>query len=153
MANIKKYFTEEDKKIANKEAQKRWYQKHKQTHYEKMKIWRQENKKHVNEKVKKWREDNPKLWRACFLVRNYKKEDNKYNRGECTLTAQWIVDNIFPKPCHYCGEEEWEIMGCDRINNYLPHTPENVVPCCKECNIKRQKKSYEEFKKEMGLEF
>lgn len=106
----------------------------------------QENKEKVLEYNKKF--NKTPIGRAVKLCSAYKRNDKKYNRGECTLTAQWIVDNIFSKPCHYCGETGWEIMGCDRINNDLPHTPDNVVPCCKECNIKRQKKSYEEFKKQ-----
>ena len=56
-----------------------------------------------------------------------------------------MVEDIFTKPCHYCGEEGWEIMGCDRIDNSKPHTPNNVVPCCDKCNRKRGRRDYEEF--------
>lgn len=86
------------------------------------------------------------MGRAANLVNRYKTVDKKYNRGECTLTARWVVDNIFTKPCHYCGESDWTKIGCDRIDNSKPHTPDNVVPCCGECNIKRNRKNYEEFK-------
>lgn len=88
------------------------------------------------------------MGRASNLVTNYQRSDKKQNRGECTLTAKWVVENIFTMPCHYCGKEGWDVIGCDRIDNSLPHTPENVVPCCAECNKKRRLKTYEEFKNE-----
>jgi hypothetical protein len=71
--------------------------------------------------------------------------------GKCTLTPEWIVENIFSKPCHYCGKEGWELIGCDRIDNSKPHTPDNVVPCCWECNKKRGRRDYEEFMLETML--
>lgn len=85
------------------------------------------------------------IGRAVYLVNRYKQSDIKHNRGECTLTSQWVIENIFPKPCHYCGETGWDIMGCDRIDNSKPHIPDNVVPCCKDCNKKRGKMNYDDF--------
>lgn len=74
--------------------------------------------------------------RALNLVSTYNQSDKKYGRGECTLTADWVVENIFSKQCS-CGESDWHKLGCNRINNDLPHTPDNVEPCCTECNKKR----------------
>lgn len=85
------------------------------------------------------------MGKAVHIAAAYNRNDKKANRGECTLTARWIVDSIFPMPCHYCGAMGWEIMGCDRVDNSKPHTPDNVVPCCEECNKKRGSMSYEEF--------
>lgn len=114
-----------------------------------MKQYRQEHKEANNKAQKRWKKLNPdkvKEWqrkyfktpmgRAIRLLNGYKQKDELYNRGECTLTAQWIVENIFTKPCAHCGKTGWEIIGCNRINNSLPHTPENVEPCCFECNRK-----------------
>lgn len=75
--------------------------------------------------------------RASKLLAKYKREDKNNERGECTLTQQWIIDNIFNSKCHYCGESDWRVLGCDRINNDLHHTPENVVCACYSCNTKR----------------
>lgn len=84
--------------------------------------------------------------RALALIKSYKYQDEKYyKRGKCTLTPEWIIDNIFTHKCHYCGEDDWEKLGCDRIDNSLPHTPENVVPCCAKCNIKRGTMNYQKF--------
>ena len=72
--------------------------------------------------------------RANNLLTSYRREDKKYNRGECTLTAEWIVEHIFTQPCAHCGESDWRKIGCNRLDNSLPHTPDNVEPCCKHCN-------------------
>lgn len=145
----KKYFTEEERKEAekllNRARNKRYVQKHKS----KLKLYYQEHKEEIDEWRKQWRKTP--MGRACRLASCYKRSDEKYNRGECTINGKWIVENIFSKPCHYCGETDWRKIGCDRIDNDLPHTPDNVVPCCKACNDKRQKKIYDEFKKELGI--
>ena len=150
-----KYQTEEERKAARREYLKRW----KKENPEYLKQWKKENPEKIKEHLKRWYQENKEkmleqhkeyrntpIGRAGHLVMRYKQNDKKYNRGECTLTAQWIVDNIFSKPCHYnCGETDWTKLGCDRIDNSLPHTPDNVVPCCDECNKKRGTKTYEEF--------
>lgn len=141
--------TIEEKKLRNREAQRRWVERNKEKAKEQNRLkqerWREKHTEKNLEKVVQWMKENPILSRAMYLIQDYKRADKEHNRGECTLTAQWIVDNIFPNTCHYCGKKGWEIMGCDRINNDLPHTPENVVPCCAECNRKRHTKLYEEF--------
>lgn len=70
--------------------------------------------------------------------------------------------------CHYCGSNPNNIQnaakddkkssqyartngnftynGLDRIDNSLPHSKENCVPCCKWCNYAKRERSTEEFK-------
>lgn len=168
----KKYFTEEERKAANRERCKRYreknpnyYKEHQKARIESAKKYRQNNKEKINEHKKQYYKENKETisekqkqyrqtpnGRAKILLGAYKHNDKKYNRGECTLTSKWIIDNIFPKPCHWCGEVGWEIMGCDRIDNALPHTPDNVIPCCDACNKKRGAISYEAFKKSLRAE-
>ena len=136
MGRPKKYKTEEERKAAKKEYGKQW---------------RQEHKEEVSEYMKQYYQTP--IGRAGCLLSAYRREDEKYNRGECTLTAQWIMDNIFTKPCAHCGKTGWEIIGCNRIDNSLPHTPDNVEPCCLECNVKlaakgRERDEFGKYKKE-----
>ena len=168
-----KYKTEEERLEAKRESKRKWYQGNKDKVLEQQKLyckqWReknpdyfkvrreknpdyfnlyyQSNKDKVLEQQKQYRQTP--MGRAINLVKNYKRNDKKYDRGECTLTAQWIMDNIFSQKCIYCGESDWSKLGCDRKDNSKPHTEDNVVCCCWDCNIKRQKKEFEEFLNEI----
>lgn len=126
-----------------KQYNKQYYQDNREAFVERKKQHYQENRESIAEQQRQYRQ-TPN-GRAHHLVNKYKQSDKESNRGECTLTAQWVVDNIFTQPCHWCGETDWKKLGCDRIDNSLPHTPDNVLPCCDECNKKRGRKTYEEF--------
>jgi len=133
------------------------------------KAWREEVKKR-SDANKRWRVKNEN-WcdkekksayqavyrqtqsgRAGRLVQHYRNKDKKYNRGECTITRNWIVDKVFTSSCVYCGETDWTKLGCDRIDNNLPHTPENCVCSCYKCNIERKGKPFKDFIKKKRLE-
>lgn len=171
MANIK-YFTEEERKEAKRAKIRKWRAKHKQEiaeynakyheehrteilerkikHYQEHRdeilehhaIYNKEHKKEKAEYDARYRQT--KEGRASNLINAHKREDKKYNRGNCDLTVPWFVRNIYTK-CIYCGETDWKKLGCDRIDNNLPHTMENVVPCCLDCNNKRKLKPFEQF--------
>lgn len=120
------------------------------------KQYRQANRGQCNARVKKWFETHRdefrtnlnvkyrenKLYRANQLINSYKRSDYEYSRGECTLTPEWIVENIFTSKCVYCECDDWTKLGCDRIDNFKPHTPDNVVCSCWACNTKRGTTSY-----------
>ena len=144
--------------MSKAECQKRWREKNKERLKEYMKEWREKNKERLKEYNKEWKNNNKdywrdyleeysktQTWRANNLATAYRQHDRIANRGESTLTPEWIIENIFSKPCHYCGKSDWTKIGCDRKDSSLPHTPDNVVPCCCECNKKKGSKSYEEF--------
>lgn len=112
--------------------EKREYNKH----------YRKENAERIKEYHKKYDKEYKRqhrktpMGRASCLLGRYNQNDKKKNRGKGDLTAKWIVENIFTKPCAHCGKEGWEVIGCNRLDNSLPHTMDNVEPCCKECNCK-----------------
>lgn len=149
MKRIKKYNTEEERKAARRESQRKWAEKNK----EKIAEWRLSNKEHIAEYNAEYRQANKerlakrllewlktKKGRASHLINSYKRNDKKYNRGECTLTPEWIIEHIFTQPCAHCGETDWRELGCNRLDNSLPHTPDNVEPCCLKCNLKLEGK-------------
>lgn len=117
-----------------KEYIHQWYlsNKEKKAEYERNRY--SNNKEKFAENQTQYR--NTPMGRAVRLCNNYKHADINANRGDCTLTAKWIVDNIFSQPCAHCGKTDWHKIGCNRIDNKLPHTPDNVEPCCLECNKK-----------------
>lgn len=134
----KKYFTEEERQAAKIERGRRWYQK---------------NKEKIVEQKAEY-QSTPK-GRAVNLVGTYRRADKDANRGECTITAEWIVEHIFTQPCAHCGKAGWKIIGCNRLDDSLPHTPDNVEPCCWECNtkleIESQKKVVYQYTKDGKL--
>ena len=121
-----------------KEASKRYRENHPSRAKENVKRWRNNNPVLCKERSKIYnkRFRGKPLGRAVFLVNGYKTADKNANRGECTLTAEWIVENIFTKSCVHCGKEGWEVIGCNRLDNNKPHTKDNVEPCCEDCNLK-----------------
>ena len=138
---------------ANKAKKAEYYQINKAKRLEYQTEYRKANKEKVDEYGKKWRElnkdkisvTNTKFYseyyktpygRASRLVNDYNQADKAHNRGKGDLTAEWVVENIFSKPCAHCGITGWEVIGCNRLNNALPHTKNNVEPCCFHCNCR-----------------
>ena len=113
--------------IMTKEEIKEYHKRYNKQYYTK-------NRDKILEQKKQYQ--NTPMGRALCLLMAYNAADKKYNRGKGDLTTQWIVDNIFTKPCVHCGESDWKKIGCNRIDNNLPHTKDNVEPCCWECNLK-----------------
>lgn len=137
----KQYYQDNKEKLSKQNKQ--YYQANKEKTLEQKKQYYTENKEKVAEHQKQYRKTP--MGRALNLINTYKQKDKKCNRGECTLTAKWIVHNIFSSKCIYCGESDWTKLGCDRIDNEKPHTEDNVVCSCWNCNNKRKKKPFEEF--------
>jgi hypothetical protein len=51
------------------------------------------------------------------------------------LTHEFIAE-LIARPCTYCGDTE-SLRGVDRVDNSGGHTMNNVVPCCRDCNVAR----------------
>lgn len=117
---------------SKREKCKEWYWNNVEKRKEYNKSWREKNKEYNRERQKAYL--NTKMGRAVSLVSKYKTEDRNNGRGECTLTAKWVSDNILSKPCAHCGESDWHKIGCNRLDNTKPHTKDNVEPCCFHCN-------------------
>ena len=125
-----------------------WYKKNREREILKAKDWDESHKEYRKEYRAKYRSDNKdklkkqeynrrhntKEGRAKYLLNGYKSSDKRYGRGECTLTSDYILERILNSSCIYCDETDWHKLGCDRIDNSLPHTPDNVVCSCWKCN-------------------
>ncbi len=143
---MKKYFTEEERKEAQREARR----KHEKSEKRKLWLiqWKEKNKEKTKEYWRKWREAhkekqkmyddnyrNTKIGRATSLLKDYNRHDLEMGRGQGDLTREWIVENILSKPCAHCGQNDWKKIGCNRLDNSKPHTKDNVEPCCLKCNV------------------
>ena len=120
----KKYFTEEERKAAKAE----WNRKYEETH-----------KAARAERNRKYRETP--MGRALKLLGNYRRMDIKNGFGDVIdFDAKWIVNNIFTHKCAYCEESDWHKLGCNRIENNLPHIKSNIEPCCLKHNLEHEAK-------------
>ena len=132
------------------ENSRRWKTNNKEKHIEQVIQWQKNNKEKVNDSRKRYIENHRDLinsyarnrrssknGRAYSIMRAYKQSDELANRGECTITKDWILEHIFNSFCIYCGDSNWKHLGCDRIDNSKPHTPDNVVCSCGICNFVR----------------
>jgi len=131
-------------------SQKKYYQKNRETILEKAREKAPERREYQKSYQREFRKTQ--AGRAQQLLSSYRYKDRLDNRGETTITKNWILENIFTSSCVYCGETDWRKLGCDRIDNEKAHTPENCVCACKICNSARQYKrmSVDEFKRLKG---
>lgn len=146
---MKEYYQKNKEKLLSK--QNKYYKNNKDVH----KAYYERNKDRIIEYQTEYQVEYSKtpMARANNLLYGYKRADNVFRGGGCTLTAKWIVDNIFSKPCVHCGETDWRKIGCNRLDNSKPHTEDNVEPCCFKCNIKllqMEKDDNGKFKKIKG---
>ena len=144
-----------ERKEQIKEYNKKYRAEHKDYYREYMKKWEQDHKEErrayakardcsVHNKARRATLER----RANAISQDYRYADNA--RGFDTssnIDGVWIAEHIFTSKCIYCGDGRWEHLGCDRIDNNLPHTADNVVCSCGICNCEREgkKMSVEEF--------
>lgn len=148
MGRKKIEYTEEEIKERNRIRMQKW----RENNPEKEKILREKNNERKRKKRRLYTNSRTnishdinisstiKFKRASNLLSAYNQSDKKYDRGKGNLTPEWILENIFTQPCSHCGKTGWDVIGCNRINNDLPHTMDNVEPCCAECNKKLPRK-------------
>jgi hypothetical protein len=92
-------------------------------------------------------------WVYDDFRRRAERRGNQWN-----LTKEQVKD-IISKPCHYCGisysnhagkhsdfNGSIKYNGLDRVDNIRGYSMDNVVPCCKTCNVAKNNLSLVEFR-------
>jgi hypothetical protein len=46
-----------------------------------------------------------------------------------------IITDLVYKPCFYCGFQDDNLNGIDRVNSNIDYIVDNIVPCCIMCNF------------------
>ena len=90
------------------------------------------------------------------IIEGYKRHAKK--RGhEWNLTEEQF-NELTQKDCYYCGAKpnnvrkargnngDYIYNGIDRIDNTKGYTIDNIVPCCKTCNLAKNNLTLQEFK-------
>lgn len=134
---LKNYFKKHYKehRLDKIDYAKNYYSDNKDLCLERFKLYSNNHRQEINTYKKDLRKT--KLGRASNMVWQYKYDDKISGRGECDLTSDWVMKNIFDSSCIYCGDSDWTHLGCDRIDNSLPHTKDNCVCSCGLCNMER----------------
>jgi hypothetical protein len=106
------------------------------------KKWELANVEKRRKSAKAWRDKNPtyKLdwWKNNPNVYSYSNTRSRAKaKGKVfTLTLEEFK-KVTSSPCYYCGGPLPKRGGLDRIDNTKGYEPDNVLPCCIECNRHR----------------
>lgn len=117
-------------------------------HVAKARMWRRTNKDRANAYSQRWRaKDGSRermnagraVWSLTLRGRFRALKYVKKRRGiEMTMTFEQYVEAIGAGLCGYC---EFPVsptgIGLDRLDNSRGYSPDNVLPCCGECNVAR----------------
>jgi len=104
---------------------------------------------------------------TCYICWNQKRKERTNNRFKTDPTLRYYhyqynskknyivfnlsyneFESLVYQPCYYCGYNPDDMIGIDRVDSTKCYTIDNVVPCCKVCNMM---KSAIERKKKMKL--
>ena len=96
-----------------------------------------------------------------WVYDDFRRRARRYG-CEWNLTKEQVRE-IIGQPCVYCGSPfsnnfgekhgfngGIKYNGLDRIDNDKGYTIDNVVPCCRSCNVAKNNRTLEEFKKWVG---
>jgi len=100
---------------------------------------------------------NPQISAPANAILSAYKKSAKNNSRVWALSIEQFL-RITQKPCFYCGtiysncclhqsnpKLNWYYNGIDRVDNTKGYTEDNIVACCKYCNIAKRDMSREEF--------
>lgn len=76
-----------------------------------------------------------------LIHKTYTFNASRYSRT-WNITNELFVSSIHSQ-CHYCGVQD--ALGLDRMDNEGGYEPNNIVPCCAQCNFAKGKQAYNEF--------
>jgi len=88
-----------------------------------------------------------------LIFKDYKS--NAKRRGHDFLITKDELYDFIMQECFYCGEKHSNFRsnnhdtirynGIDRIDSNIGYVKNNLIPCCKKCNIAKNTLSYFEF--------
>lgn len=109
--------------------------------------WLSNLSSHNSQKCKNCLIQSPEHKTYLMVLRTASRRSLSWEINE----SQWI--DISSQNCYYCGIEPSNIIadygyrysGLDRIDSSKGYSLENVVPCCRTCNLAKSDMSQKEF--------
>lgn len=124
-----------------------WGQKNKTKRQEASKRYYQENKERIGKRIKTptarqaaqvWRKSSPK-----GRVINIK--GGARTRGLAWDLPKELALDLVTDSCYYCGTPPDPCHGIDRVDNSRGYVEDNVVTCCRYCNMAKHTRTKEEY--------
>lgn len=128
-------------KICIAKRKKEWYEANKEHCVKKSKAYYEANK----EAMIQYRKSHYRTPRGKWHEIKMKAKQRNIN---FSLPFELYESQLWGKPCHYCGCDI-ETTGLDRKDNGKGYAADNVVPCCRICNTKKNTKPYQDFMAEI----
>ena len=98
---------------------------------------------------KKCRKCKNKYTKANLSHRYHNSRNSAKRRGYTFNLTKKEYKKITNSNCIYCngtdGNEKYQYVGVDRVNNNEGYILGNVVPCCRICNSMKSNLSYYQF--------
>ena len=147
---------------ANKEKIKARDKAYREANKEKIKAYREANKEKIKARQRAYREASPEKVKAYYEAnreerkawqRAYRETPagkfSQYRRRAKIRNIPFLIEfqqfeDLWQKPCYYCGAEI-KTIGLDRVDNDGPYHIDNVVPCCAPCNQSKFTSTLEEW--------
>lgn len=101
--------------------------------------WSSSCKSCRNSDWKNWYRANRTSSRFIFYKNNAKRNNRDFNLSENQFAS--LVEN---NRCFYCHDSNSR-LGIDRIDSLKGYVLDNVVPCCRRCNIAKNNASFDDF--------
>lgn len=70
--------------------------------------------------------------------------NSRRNNREFSISFDQFVSVININVCYYCGSKD-ERLGLDRVDSSVGYTLQNVVACCRRCNVAKNDMSQSDF--------
>jgi hypothetical protein len=92
-----------------------------------------------NKEFKNWSRRNDSFQRFRFYEWRSKKVGRAFE-----IDLDYFKQLIENGSCFYCGSTEVR-LGLDRIDSSVGYTKENILPCCRRCNVAKNDMPIKDF--------
>lgn len=131
-----------DKVNAMKRA---WAEKNPEAHRRHKRADYERNRDAYIARVRQWTKDNPEMRRAQILKRRGLEKNAAGVNYTTAQHIQWRIE-LYGGKCYYCGADADTIDHRISLVNGGSHWPANLVPCCRSCNSRKNKRNELEYR-------
>lgn len=142
------YFAKNREKVLKQNRE--WYARNKVAVLKTKREYFQNNYSRLQPQRRKWILENRTKVRQYIRIADWRRRVwAQINGGECTLEKAMLRVEYFEWKCRYCHKEL--TIRTLTLDHQIPlarkgtNWPSNLVPCCKRCNSRKNKKTRTEF--------